>query len=311
MAVNDTFYTFSGLTPATAYTIALRAVCAGENVSDWVTLDATTLEHPCFVPTGVTVSNITFDGATIAWTPGENETTWEINVTGPSYDQTFTTTTNPYAVSGLASNELFTVRVRAICSATQQSDWSQPAQFTTERCQPVGGVTATATTFETATVSWNPASNGSGNYEVEYGLSGFRQGDGTRVTVTGATNYAISGLDEETSYDVYVRSICTAGLTSEWSAVSTFTTPQSDGIQPLTSDLQPNIYPNPATTTVTLTGLEPGAKVTIVDLNGREVAEFKIQNSEFKIDVTSLTSGAYFVRITGERQQAIRKLIVK
>ena len=72
-----------------------------------------------------------------------------------------------------------------------------------------------------------------------------------------------------------------------------------------------SIHPNPASTTVTFSGLEPGATVTIVDLNGREVAEFKIQNSEFKIDVTSLTSGAYFVRITGERQQAIRKLIVK
>ena len=309
--ITSTTHTFSGLTPSTVYTIGVRALCAEGVTSTWTTITDTTADHPCFVPTGVTVSNITFDGATIAWTPGENETTWEINVTGPSYDQTFTTTTNPYAVSGLASNELFTVRVRAICSATQQSDWSQPAQFTTERCQPVTGVTATATTFETATVSWNPASNGSGNYEVEYGLSGFRQGDGTRVTVTGATNYAISGLDEETSYDVYVRSICTAGLTSEWSAVSTFTTPQSDGIQPLTSDLQPNIYPNPASTSATLTGLEPGATVTIVDFHGRTHSEFKIQNSEFKVDVTTLASGTYFVRVTGERQTAVLKLIVK
>ena len=72
-----------------------------------------------------------------------------------------------------------------------------------------------------------------------------------------------------------------------------------------------SLYPNPATTTVTLTGLEPGAQVTIVDLNGREISKFKIQNSEFEIDVTSLASGAYYVRITGQRQQAVRKLIVK
>ena len=71
------------------------------------------------------------------------------------------------------------------------------------------------------------------------------------------------------------------------------------------------LHPNPATTTVTLTGLEPGAQVTIVDLNGREISKFKIQNSEFEIDVTSLASGAYYVRITGQRQQAVRKLIVK
>ena len=71
------------------------------------------------------------------------------------------------------------------------------------------------------------------------------------------------------------------------------------------------LHPNPATTTVTLAGLEPGAQVTIVDLNGREISKFKIQNSEFEIDVTSLASGAYFVRITDQRQNAIRKLIVK
>ena len=71
------------------------------------------------------------------------------------------------------------------------------------------------------------------------------------------------------------------------------------------------LHPNPATTTVTLAGLEPGATVTIVDMNGREISKFKIQNSEFEIDVTSLASGTYFVRIAGERQTAVRKLIVK
>jgi len=310
-AFSGSSFTFTDLLPGTAYTLAVRAICDEGATSNWVTVSVTTLEHPCFVPTAVTVSDVTFNSAVVSWTPGENETQWQVNVTGPSYDQTFNANTNPYALTGLASGETYTVRVRALCSETQQSDWSETAQFTTERCQPVTGVTATATTFQTATVSWNPASNGSGNYEVEYGLSGFRQGDGTRVTVTGATTYSISGLDAETSYDIYVRSICSANLTSEWSPVSTFTTPQSDGIQLPTSDLQPSIYPNPATTTVTLTGLEPGATVTIVDLNGREISNFKIQNSKFEIDVTSYASGAYFVRITGQRQQAVRKLVVK
>ena len=382
VATTDTFYTFTGLTANTTYSVAVRAVCGNSFYSDWAVRSITTLEHPCFVPTAVTVSDISFDAAVIGWTPGENETQWQVNVTGPSYDQTFNANTNPYTLTGLASNETYTVRVRAICSETQQSDWSETAQFTTERCQPVSGVTATATTFQTATVSWNPASNGSGNYEVEYGLSGFRQGDGTRVTVNGATTYTIAGLDSETNYDVYVRSICSASLTSSWSTVATFTTPDAGGTEQytvtvnydatrgtvigagtyyagtqvtLTATSNPgyrfagwsngeadsnytfiltenvtltanfeetvgiddvdatsvSLYPNPATTTVTLTGLEPGAKVTIVDLNGREISNFKIQNSKFEIDVTSLASGAYYVRITGQRQQAVRKLIVK
>ena len=72
-----------------------------------------------------------------------------------------------------------------------------------------------------------------------------------------------------------------------------------------------SLYPNPATTTVTLTGLEPGAQVTIVDLNGREVLSLTTDAGTLTTDVSSLTSGTYFVRIAGERQTAVRKLIVK
>ena len=129
---------------------------------------------------------------------------------------------------------------------------------------------------------------------------------GTQVTLTATSNpgYRFAGWSNGVADSVYTFVV-------EESLTLTANFAETVGIQPLTSDLQPNIYPNPAHTTATLSGLEPGATVTIVDLNGREVAEFKIQNSEFKIDVTSLASGAYFVRITGERQQAIRKLIVK
>ncbi len=72
-----------------------------------------------------------------------------------------------------------------------------------------------------------------------------------------------------------------------------------------------SLYPNPATTSVTLSGLEPGAKVTIVDLNGREVLSLTTDAGTLTADVSGLTSGAYFVRIAGERQAAVRKLIVK
>ena len=302
----DTTYTFNGLTANTEYTVGVRAVCAGGLTSDWVTVTLTTAEHPCFVPTNVTTSLVTFDGVTVGWTPGENETSWEVNVTGPSYDQTFATTTNPYAVTGLNAGETYTVKVRAICSETQQSDWSEPAQFTTERCQPVSGVAANATEPTTATVTWNPASNGNGNYEVEYGMTGFRQGNGTRVTVNGATTYTLTGLDENSSYDVYVRTFCDATLTSEWSSVVTFTTPEEVGIDNVEgSDIA--LYPNPARTTVTINGLESGSTVTVVDLNGRVV----LTSTDATLDVSDLAQGAYFVRIVGERQNAIRKLIVK
>ena len=67
------------------------------------------------------------------------------------------------------------------------------------------------------------------------------------------------------------------------------------------------LYPNPARTTVTISGLESGSTVTVVDLNGRVV----LTSTDATLDVSDLAQGAYFVRIVGERQNAIRKLIVK
>ena len=75
-----------------------------------------------------------------------------------------------------------------------------------------------------------------------------------------------------------------------------------------------SLYPNPATTTVTISGIEGQATVTVVDMNGREVHTQAIKHSSnqtITLDLTGYAQGAYFVRITGEQQSAIRKLIVK
>ena len=50
--------------------------------------------------------------------------------------------------------------------------------------------------------------------------------------------------------------------------------------------------------------------VSVVDVNGREVYK-TTTNGDVNIDLTGYAKGAYFVRITGERTMAIRKLVVK
>jgi uncharacterized ubiquitin-like protein YukD len=46
-------------------------------------------------------------------------------------------------------------------------------------------------------------------------------------------------------------------------------------------------------------------------MNGRVSGTWNVENGELTIDLTGYAQGAYFVRITGEQQTAIRKLIVK
>ncbi len=311
VAITDTFYTFSGLTAATQYTVGVRTICNATLHSEWVTTTVTTDEHPCFTPSAATTDDVTYTSAVLSWTPGEAETEWELHVTGPNYDTTISVSTNPYTLTGLASGTEYSFTVKALCSATQQSDASEAQTFTTLTCQPVSGVTANDITVSGATISWT-APTGVDNFEIEYGLSGFGQGAGTRVTVSG-TSYTLAGLAEATMYDVLVRSVCATGVYSDWSSRASFETldgGSQEGIEDI-ANAHIALYPNPATTTVTLTGFDGQATVTIVDMNGRAKGEYIANNNTLTIDLTGYAQGAYFVRITGEQVNAIRKLIVK
>lgn len=305
--VSTNQYTLSSLTPGTSYTIAIRAVCDQDLYSTWNTLSVTTLEHPCYAPDGVNASDITFTTATIGWSLGEeSQTAFQLRLSTAGDTLLIPVSTNPYTLTGLYNNTEYVVAVRAVCGENKYSDWSTPLTFSTDLCDTVTGVTVTDITSSGAVVSWN--SNGSDRYEVAYGLPGAQTQDFTRSVVTNTT-YAISGLESGTSYIVHVRSICEEGVYSNWSIGVPFTTGEVGILDMDNSDI--SLYPNPASGTVTLTGIEGQVTVTVVDMNGRKLWETVNGDDEIRIDVSELPSGAYFVHITGERLNAIRKLIVR
>jgi hypothetical protein len=317
---NDTAYTFTGLTGLTAYTIGVRAVCGNNIYGQWVTVPVTTLRHPCAVPTDIVVSDETFDGATVSWTAGEAETDWQVRVfcASPVYDNTIDVSGTPSVViTGLANDAVYSVAVRAVCDSAWMSLWSDTVALTPETCPQVTGVSSSNVTFNAATISWN--STDAASYELEYGNTGFQQGSGHTAT-SNTASFNLTGLEEMTTYDVFVRSVCATGVTSEWSAKYTFTTPENNGIDDVAGS-NVTLFPNPASTMVTIRGIEGESTVTVVDLNGREVyrdhtganghSGHTSANDNLTIDLTGYAKGAYFVRITGERTTAIRKLIVK
>ena len=303
-------YTFTGLTDSTAYSIGLRQMCDNDRYSNWTVVTVVTPVRPCFAPTNPSASDVTLTTATLSWTPGRNETAWDLHVMGEGYDQTFAVTTNPYTVTGLSYGVTYTFEVRANCDADVYSDWSTSASFTTLTCQPVTGVTVNPNTItaNSAVVSWT-APQGATNFEIEYGMNGFNQGNGIIVAATG-TSHTLTDLSSTTVYDVYVRTVCGEGVTSAWSSVVDFTTADGEGIDDVNSAAI-SLYPNPASSTVTLMGIEGAATVTVVDMNGRETGKWTVVDGTLTIDVTEMAQGAYFVRIVGEQVNAIRKLIVR
>ncbi|MBR1767020.1 MAG: choice-of-anchor J domain-containing protein [Bacteroidales bacterium] len=86
------------------------------------------------------------------------------------------------------------------------------------------------------------------------------------------------------------------------------------GINGVDAESALNVYPNPASTMVSVSaeGIEGNATVQVVDLNGRVMMQQQGNGAQsFRFDVSSLARGAYFVRLTGENASAVRKLIVK
>lgn len=168
-----------------------------------------------------------------------------------------------------------------------------------ERCPAPTHVTASNVTATSAVISWTNGGSESA-WTIDY--------NGHTVNVD-SNPYTLTGLTANTTYTVAVMARCSDDETSEWSEAYTFTT-ASVGIDDVDGSAIA-LYPNPASTMVTLTGIEEAATVTLVDMNGRVNGEWRVENGKLTIDVSSLTSGAYFVRIAGEQVNVIRKLIVR
>lgn len=69
-----------------------------------------------------------------------------------------------------------------------------------------------------------------------------------------------------------------------------------------------HLYPNPASTTVTVETDMP-ATLTMTDVTGRECGRWKVESGKNTIDVSSLHAGVYFVRLDSTIN--VRKLIIR
>ena len=142
ITASTSYQRFSANYPANTKYVAVKHT---SNDQYYLFLDDFLFEESasCLEPTEVTVSNATTTGATISWTAGSNETTWDIFVTddatvvpGETTTPTFANvTSNPYNLTGLTSCTIYYVYVRAI-KGNDKSPWSSPVIFHTE-CEPM------------------------------------------------------------------------------------------------------------------------------------------------------------------------------
>lgn len=211
-----TSYSLSNLDPDVCYNVRLRSVCdEGAATSTWLTDNFCT--PICGTPNSLTTTNTSFNDASIAWESGENAQTYEVGISPQGLDQWTTVTVNGnvfnYTFAQLTQAQCYDVRVRSMCIGGAVSSYLYDV-FCTLDCPALTDVpTATATSESTITLSW-PSVNTAQSYEVTYGPLNLPT---QTVMVTPSGNpqtVTLSGLTPNTTYQVSVRVICSASISS-------------------------------------------------------------------------------------------------
>ncbi len=258
----------------------------------------------CPRPTELQAQMTSETTATATWTGTASNYNFYYRIAGSETWVRQNVNTNSVNLTGLVADTVYDMYVVAICSATDSSTASAVRQLRTYRSTPE---------LEVFTVVVNSADATMGTATADH--TGEVQ-ENTVVTATATansgyhfTNWTVGGNVVSTDNPYTFTLTADITLTANFEQDST----GHEGID----DIDANaiaLYPNPATTTVTISGISGQATVSIVDMNGREVHTQAIKHSSnqtITLDLTGYAQGAYFVRITGERINAIRKLIVK
>lgn len=76
--------------------------------------------------------------------------------------------------------------------------------------------------------------------------------------------------------------------------------------------LNPTLFPNPATSSVSLNNAEIGSLVEIIDMQGRVISSFVVKSTSQTIDLQGMESGLYLVKtISSDKEKTfVNKLIV-
>ena len=308
---NANSHTFYGLENMTAYDIRMQRVCGEEDASEWVVLQNIVTERGCPTPTGITVSAVTGSSATIGWNDSlATSARWELNIRNNNgFERYYEVATNPATIDGLMPNREYYVMARTFCdeSGARMGEWSDLVGFN-NICHPATDLVAESHDGNVY-LSWT-AGERNQQWVVTYGYSGYERNQRLGFVETDTTAVVIEGLLPEVSYGFRVVAVCGEDWQAGWTGAEVTATVSTEGIGDV-DGCTISLYPNPASKSVTVAGLEGGGTVEVIDVSGRSVASYHATETTLTIDVRGYVRGTYFVRITDTTGCSVRKLVVR
>ena len=275
---STTSKTLTGLRPSTEYEFQVQARFSTGTSTDYSEIARFTTA-PLQVPTGLSAQNITPISATLSWGSITGATLYKVEyrVLSGVFTQVSVSTTS-HAITGLIPATEYEFKVTALAGGNVTSSTSSLTRFTTAPPAAPTGLSATNITSTGATLTW-AAVPGARSYKAEYhsNSNGF---SGVFTTVlSSTTSKAITGLNQNLTYEFRVQAIYDPGPDSPYSDFVSFRTPGPPPPSAPTGLSASNI----TSTSVTLSW---GA----VDGASKYFVSFLLPNGGARVAITTATS---------------------
>ncbi|MGM9819576.1 MAG: fibronectin type III domain-containing protein [Candidatus Onthomorpha sp.] len=229
-----------------------------------------------------------------------------IAATGGTMSATITdlTAETAYEYKAFATTASGTVEGAVVNFTTLAAPATQPTVTTLD---------ATEISHEAATLNGTIAAGTEAVTAQGFMYKSVLEAEWTTVEAAGTTITAtINGLTAETQYE-YKAFATTASGTVEGNVVL-FTTLANSGLNSAEGTLATmTVYPNPASerATISVVGVESGAKIVVSDMQGRIILTDTMANDTYELSVDNLASGVYYIRVIDGASIHTQKLIVK
>ena len=279
--------------PGPVITNPTVATTAASNVEQ----NSATLNGTITNPDNVTITSKGFE-----WKATTGGTYTPVVVTGPALTHNLT---------GLNPNTSYTYKAFIIYNGqtihgSEQTFTTLP-EDTPEPCNVPTGLTVSAETDESISITWDADANVS-SWNIQYSAAG-----GTLSSATSNTNsYTINGLQPGTTYSIQVQANCGDGNVSEWSSAVTGTT--TTGINSWLEN-SVSLYPNPAKEVVnvqcTMNNAQTAGELHLFDVYGKLLQIVPITSEITPVNVSNLANGMYFVRVVTEEGMVTKTFIKK
>ncbi len=191
-----------------SYTVKTYAFSTTSDASNACNVNTKTL----LAPTGVSVSNIGYDNATVTWNAADGATSYKIYVDGLAAAEVTGTT---YSMTGLSLGDNHNVKVESILD-DKETTTAQAVNFSTNDLVAPASVVADQenTSYSSVPLSWSTVTDATG-YVIINNVTG-----STVAVNGGSTNsYVMTGLEMKTNYTFTVYPTYN-GLRSKNSKVS-------------------------------------------------------------------------------------------